>query len=62
MKRIILLTFLVCFGKLTYSQIQPEFIKNVNSPGNFIELNGEVYLICSGTDSGLWKTDGTVMS
>ncbi len=59
MKRIILLTFLVCFGKLTYSQIQPEFIKNVNSPGNFIELNGEIYLTCSGTDLGLWKTDGT---
>ena len=59
MKRI--LFFVICsfFGISVNSQIQPEFVKNLTFPMNFIDLNGEVYFTCSGADMGLWKTDGT---
>jgi trimeric autotransporter adhesin len=59
MKRILLLASVVLLSHLSLSQIQPEFVKNLTFPGNFIDLNGEVFFKCSGGDMGLWKTDGT---
>jgi ELWxxDGT repeat protein len=59
MKRI--LFFMICsfFGISVNSQIQPEFVKNVKSPGIFTELNGNVFFTCGFTDMGLWTSDGS---
>ena len=56
-----LLSFIFLFElvSLSNAQIQPQFIKKLSDPGDFVELNGQTLFKCYGSDIGIWKTDGT---